>query len=101
MIGKIEGGRRRGWQGLRWLDVTPDSMDMSLSMLQELVMDREPWRAAVHGVSKSWTRETELNWLKGVVSGWETINASDFLEYCMKGLNLKLSDARTATYFDY
>ena len=68
MLGKIEGGRRREWQRIRWLDGITDSKDMSFSKLQELAMDREPWHAAVHEVAKSQTRLSnwteQLNWTK-------------------------------------
>ena len=92
MLGKIEGERRRGWQRMRWLDGITDSMDMSLSKLWELVMDREAWHAIVHGVAKSQTRLSDWTELKNKNISHIVISVPKSFSFIFMGLNIILDN---------
>ena len=99
MLGKIEDRRRRGWQRIRWLDSITESMDMSLSKLRELVMDREAWRAAVYGVAKSWTWLSNQTTIKMNELNSGRVSITSVLSHCLEDfLYMCINDAKNFAY---
>ena len=105
MLGGIGGRRRRGWQRMRWLDGITDSMHMSLGKLREMMMDREAWRAAIHRVTKSWTRLSDWTELKQRIGIYTCIHVKNgFMKYQPRARNLIWNSGKKVTglcFFNY